>query len=515
MMSKLAILLSISRASRSSSSLPRPQRRLTLNSMSPSLKQMEYAVRGPVVQEADELSLRLANGESVEAGFEKIIYTNIGNPHSVGQKALTFPRQVMALTDLPREVGVDSPDASKLFPQDAIVRARGILDALGGHGTGAYSHSKGVRKIRQEVCSFIEKRDGYKADEEDIFLTNGASSGIGFILGALIDGNTKTDAVMVPIPQYPIYSAQLALLQANLAGYFLDEEKGWTASASELQRSLDDATAKGQEVKAFVLINPGNPTGQVLDYESLKVIIEFCAKNRLVLLADEVYQENVYDKSKKSFISCKKIASDLNLLSGDPSLPNLELVSFHSTSKGLIGECGRRGGYMELSNIDPDVKGEIYKLASSGLCSGIAGQVMTSLMVNEPAPGDESYEAHEGEKKAIYESLKRRAKLVVEGLNAIEGFSCQEAEGAMYCFPKVELPQKAIDAAKAENTTPDSMYAISLLRRTGICVVPASGFGQKEGRYGFRTTFLPPEEEMEEAVALFATHHKEFLNRFR
>lgn len=151
---------------------------------------------------------------------------------------------------------------------------------------------------------------------------------------------------------------------------------------------------------------------------------------------------------------------------------------------------------MELSNIDPDVKGEIYKLASSGLCSGIAGQVMTSLMVNEPAPGDESYEAHEGEKKAIYESLKRRAKLVVEGLNAIEGFSCQEAEGAMYCFPKVELPQKAIDAAKAENTTPDSMYAISLLRRTGICVVPASGFGQKEGRYGFRTTFLPPEEEV-------------------
>ena len=178
-------------------------------------------------------------------------------------------------------------------------------------------------------------------------------------------------------------------------------------------RALDEATSNGIITKAFVLINPGNPTGQVLSESALKSICKFCADNRLVLLADEVYQENVYDKSKKQFVSCKKVASKMGLLtnSTDPKKPQLELVSFHSTSKGLIGECGRRGGYMEMSNIDPDVTAEIYKLASSGLCSGIAGQIMTSLMVNEPKVGDASYESHEKEKADIYESLKRRAKV--------------------------------------------------------------------------------------------------------
>jgi len=419
----------------------------------------------------------------------------------------------MALCDLPPSVGIDNPSASSLFPPDAISRARSLLDSLGGHGTGAYSHSKGVLAIREDVARFIEERDGYPCDPEDIFLTNGASSGIGFILSAIVDSN-GSDSVMVPIPQYPIYSAQLDLLQANLAGYYLNEEKGWIVTEEELQRSLDSAKSKGEEVKAFVLINPGNPTGQVLDESSIAVIVKFCAANRLVLLADEVYQENVYDRSAKKFTSCKKVAMDLGLLDPDADT-QLELVSFHSTSKGLIGECGRRGGYMELSNIDPDVAKEIYKLASSGLCSGIAGQIMTSLMVNEPKPGDHSYDSHQAEKDAIYSSLKRRAKLVVSGLNSIEGFSCQEAEGAMYCFPSVEMPPRAVEAAEKEGTTADSLYAVSLLRRTGICVVPASGFGQKKGRYGFRTTFLPPEEEMEQAVGLFKMHHEEFLEKYK
>ena len=112
-------------------------------------------------------------------------------------------------------------------------------------------------------------------------------------------------------------------------------------------------------------------------------------------------------------------------------------------------------------------------------------------------------------------SLKKRAKLVVAGLNAIDGFSCQPAEGAMYCFPRIDIPPAAQAAAKEQGTTPDGMYALSLLRRTGICVVPASGFGQKPGRFGFRTTFLPPEEEMEEAVNLFKTHHEEFVEKYK
>ena len=242
-------------------------------------------------------------------------------------------------------------------------------------------------------------------------------------------------------PPDPIYSATLELLGGVQVGYNLSEKDGWSAKLPALESSLARATASGVTVKAFVLINPGNPTGQVLPKEDLIAICKFCAKNKLVLMADEVYQENVYAEGK-TFVSCKVAAAAAGVLD------EIELVSFHSTSKGLYGECGRRGGYMELHNIDEGVRGELYKLASSGLCSGLPGQVMTSLMVNEPKVGDFSYESHRKEKQAIYDSLKRRAELVVNGLNSIEGFSCQKAEGAMYCFPSVKLPTKAVEVSK-------------------------------------------------------------------
>ena len=132
-------------------------------------------------------------------------------------------------------------------------------------------------------------------------------------------------------------------------GYELEEELGWAVTEEELSAKLNEAKAKGLLVKALALINPGNPTGQVLNRETLETICKFCADNGIVLLADEVYQRNVYNENK-TFVSAKKIAVEA------PECEHLELVSFHSTSKGLIGECGRRGGYMELHNIDPYVQ---------------------------------------------------------------------------------------------------------------------------------------------------------------
>ena len=150
---------------------------------------MEYAVRGKVVIEADRITDDLAKGETYP--FDHIVYTNIGNPHSVGQKPLTWPRQVLALVDLPNEVGVDHPEASKLFPGDAIRRAKEIKAGLGGGGTGAYSHSQGARCFREDVAAFIEERDGgVSCDPENLFLTNGASSAISMILQTLIADST-------------------------------------------------------------------------------------------------------------------------------------------------------------------------------------------------------------------------------------------------------------------------------------------------------------------------------------
>jgi len=139
---------------------------------------------------------------------------------------------------------------------------------------------------------------------------------------------------------------------------------------------------------------------------------------------------------------------------------------------------------------------------------------MLSLMVRGPKPGDESYESHEAEKDTIFQSLVVRSKIVSKGLDDIPGFSCQTSQGAMYCFPAVELPEKAISAAKEQGVSPDTLYALSLLEETGICVVPASGFGQAEGRVGFRTTFLPPEEEMNKAIGEFKRHHEFFCERY-
>lgn len=314
---------------------------------------------------------------------------------------------------------------------------------------------------------------------------------------------------MIPIPQYPIYSATLDLLEGKKVGYMLDEEKNWDLNIQELERSLLDARKNGVNVCGFVLINPGNPTGQVLSKKAVQDVVRFCAKHKLVLLADEVYQENVYEDDA-AFYSCKRAAFDTGLLQNDA----IELASFHSTSKGVFGECGRRGGYVELVGFDPKVKDQLYKLASSSLCSSIAGQVMTSLMARGPSPGDESYANHEAEKDAIYQGLKKRAKIVGDGLDSIPGFSCQPAQGAMYCFPRVQLPQGAVDEANTKGVAPDTMYALSLLERTGVCVVPASGFGQEPGRFGFRTTFLPPEEEIARAVSLIQTHHEEFCTRY-
>lgn len=140
--------------------------------------------------------------------------------------------------------------------------------------------------------------------------------------------------------------------------------------------------------------------------------------------------------------------------------------------------------------------------------------MMTSLMCRPPMPGEASFDHFTNEEFDIFESLKRRAFSLVKGLNEIDGMTCNPSEGAMYAFPKVDLPPKAVEDATKREVTPDLLYALSLLEETGICVVPASGFGQKEGRFGFRTTFLPPEEELDRAVVEFKRHHDLFCRQY-
>ncbi|KAJ4745113.1 Alanine aminotransferase 2 [Rhynchospora pubera] len=451
-----------------------------VESINPKVKDCEYAVRGEIFNHAQRLQEELEKNPGSRP-FDEIIYCNLGNPQALGQKPITFFRQVLALCEYPDLL--DSDETHKLFrlSSDAISRAKKILSTLTGKSTGAYSHSKGVKGLREMIADGIALRDGYPANPEDIFLTDGASAAVHMILKLLI--RSENDGILCPIPQYPLYSAAITLHGGTLVPYYLSEANNWGLEVFELKGRLDWARENGISVKAMVVINPGNPTGQVLSESNQQEIVELCRKEGLVLLADEVYQDNVYVKDKK-FISFKRIIKSVY------REDEISLVSFQSISKGYYGECGKRGGYMELCGFREDVKDQIYKVASVNLCSNTSGQILASLIMNPP-------------------------KALEDAFNSMEGVSCQKAEGAMYLFPRIKLPNKAIEAAKKASMVPDAFYALRLLDATGLVLVPGSGFGQVPGTWHVRTTILPDESKIPAIVSRLKAFHESFMREFQ
>ncbi|EJW73479.1 hypothetical protein WUBG_15616, partial [Wuchereria bancrofti] len=155
-----------------------------------------------------------------------------------------------------------------------------------------------------------------------------------------------------------------------------------------------------------------------------------------------------------------------------------------------MGECGLRGGYVEVLNVDPKVFSHLQKMTSAKLCSTVLGQCAMDCVVKPPQPGEPSYDQWLEEKTAILDSLKDRARAVYKAYNSIDGIKCNPVQGSMYAFPRIEMPQKAIDKAKSLNQEADFFYAMELLENSGICVVPGSGFGQKPGTYHFRFIYF-------------------------
>ncbi|RVE58888.1 hypothetical protein OJAV_G00198730 [Oryzias javanicus] len=443
---------------------------LTLDSMNPNVRRVEYAVRGPIVQRAVQIEKELREG--VKKPFTEVIKANIGDAHAMGQQPITFFRQVLALCSYP-----DLLEDNK-FPEDAKKRARRILDACGGHSIGAYSASQGIECIRQDVARYIEKRDGgIPSNPDNIYLSTGASDAIVTMLKLLVcgDGRDRT-GVMISIPQYPLYSAALADLGAEQINYYLDEDKCWGLDVAELRRALNAAKQRCKP-RVLCIINPGNPTGQVQSRECIEEVIRFAKEENLFLMADEVYQDNVYAKGCK-FHSFKKVLFEM----GPEYSDSLEMASFHSTSKCYMGECGFRGGYMEVLNMDPEVKAQLTKLVS--------------------------------ERTAVLAALAEKARLTEEMFNTVPGITCNPVQGAMYTFPRITLPQKAITKAQEEGLVPDMLYCMKLLEEEGICLVPGSGFGQKEGTFHFRMTILPPTEKLKVVLQKIRDFHLRFTQEF-
>jgi aspartate/methionine/tyrosine aminotransferase len=445
------------------------------------VREAEYAVRGPIVARAQEL----------ERQGREIVYCNIGNPQSLGQRPLTFVRQVLSLVEWPELI--DRAPAG-LYPSDVLETARRVLRGS-QHGLGAYTESKGLRFVREAVAEFVARRDGIASDPEAIFLTDGASKAAQSVLHLLVSG--ARDGILIPIPQYPLYSATITLLGGTQIPYHLDESARWQLSLDALEEAHARAVARGVRPRAIVVINPGNPTGAVLDEANVEAVLGFASRHGLSVLADEVYQDNVWLPDDR-FVSFASVLERRKVR-------DVSLFSTHSTSKGYLGECGHRGGYLECRNVPGPVLDEMTKLQSISLCANSVGQVLTYLLVRPPRPGEPSHETWARERREVLEALRRKAEMVERGLAGVEGIRCNPVAGAMYAFPQIRLPPG----------TTDEDWCLALLEETGICVVPGSGFGQDEGTWHFRTTILPPVDRLEAVVKQIADFHVRFGRRRR
>lgn len=213
------------------------------DTMNKNLMEMEYAVRGELVIKAGQYQKMLADGDT-SLPFDEVILCNIGNPQSVGQKPFTFYRQVLAGCMYP-----ELADSGTL-PSDAAARVKKILGGMAG-GVGAYSGSKGVDSIRDSVADFIQRRDGgARQDIENIFLTSGASEGIKTIMQlATRDGS---DGILIPTPQYPLYSATVTAIGGAQIGYSLIEKTGWKLDPKEITALCAQARKDGITPRCLV-----------------------------------------------------------------------------------------------------------------------------------------------------------------------------------------------------------------------------------------------------------------------
>jgi alanine transaminase len=353
----------------------------------------------------------------------------------------------------------------------------------------------------------VLERDGFPANQADIYLSAGASSGVNTLLHVICAD--EKSGILVPIPQYPLYTATLSVLGATCVPYYLDEGKSWGTDLSAIKEAHQKAKSEGVDVRAIVVINPGNPTGASLAEEDVRAVLEFAHAERLVVMADEVYQTNVFVGKFHSF---KRVLRQLQKEHPDGSFDSMELASLHSISKGMVGECGHRGGYFELVGFDPKVQDEIYKFVSITLCAPVIGQCLVELMVNPPKEGEPSYELYHKEYTSIFEGLKERATALHKAFEQMEGVECGPPQGSMYLYPTIHLSEKAVEAAKKDGRSPDEFYCMQLLEATGVCLVPGTGFGQREGTLHVRTTFLAPGTDWVGRIVKF---HQEFMDKYR
>jgi alanine-synthesizing transaminase len=389
-----------------------------------------YDIRGPVLSEAKRLE---------EEGF-KVLKLNIGN---------TAP------------FGFDAPD--ELF-HDVIVNLR---DAQG------YCDSKGLFSARKAVMQNYQQKGVLDVDIENIYIGNGVSELISIAMQALLNIG---DEMLIPAPDYPLWTASTTLAGGKPVHYRCDEQSDWIPDLDDITSKITDKT------KGIVVINPNNPTGSVYPTEVLEGIHRIAAENGLILFGDEIYEKIVYDGA--SHTSLASIAQDVFC------------VTFNGLSKAYRAP-GFRAGWMVLSGrtaLAADYQQGLELLSNMRLCSNVPAQ----LAIQAALGGYQSIEDLVGKEGR----LREQRDFAWQRLSQIPGVSCTKPKGALYLFPKLEPEQF--------NIQDDQQFVLDLLKETRVLVVHGSGFNAGD-RNHFRLVFLPDQDVLEEALDGMA----EFLSWYR
>ncbi|KAM4740051.1 alanine aminotransferase 2-like [Anableps anableps] len=448
---------------------------------------------------AAQISEQIAQGE--QKTFKEVIDLSSCDPHRAGMPPISFVRQVLSMCCYPELLKEDS------FPLDVKQRTQKLLDACKGGSIGSYSSlTVGLPPIQRSVAEFLTRRDGgISSNPEDIIFSNGSQKTLAIMLHLLSseDGKTQT-GVLTPLPCPHTLPMLLDEVGVKLVPYRLVEEQGWALDLEELHRAL--VTARREcEPRAIYISNPGNPTGHVQDRETIEKIIHFAASERLILLVEEVYQDSVFGQDKK-FVSYKKVLFEMGVSYSE----TLEMVSFHSISTATIGECGLRGGYMEVINLDPAVKNFLFKAPTS---PSILSQLVMEIMVNPPVLGDASYEEYTQEILLRAETLSQNAGRACELLNSLPGMSCQPAMGGVFLYPRLHLPADIMKEAEMLRLTADILYCQMLLEEEGICLGPGCENVQDDENFHIRLCVLAPPAVLEDALTRLRSFHLRLLNR--
>jgi alanine-synthesizing transaminase len=400
-------------------------------SKSVKLNEVCYEIRGPVLKEAKRLE---------DEGF-RILKLNIGNPAAFGFNA---PDEII---------------------HDIIVN---LQNAQG------YGDSHGLFAARKAVMHECQLKGIMDVGIDDIYIGNGVSELIMISMQGLLDSG---DEVLVPMPDYPLWTAAVTLSGGRAVHYMCDEESGWNPDLDDIRSKITSRT------KAVVVINPNNPTGAVYNREILEGIAKIARENDLIVYADEIYDKITYDG-----------AGHIPMATVDPEILT---ISFNGMSKAYRA-AGFRAGWMFLSGNRKCAEGYIdglEMLSNMRLCANMPAQfgIQTALggyqsIQDLIIPGGR---------------LREQRDVAVSMANAIPGLSVVMPRGALYCFPKV-------DTARF-NITDDEKFMIDLLRDQHILMVQGTGFNWQKPDH-FRIVFLPDKDTLADAMrrlALFLEHYRQ------